>query len=165
MECCLPSSLRGWRGWPVPERFSPVPGENVVFRLVDENSTFLPAGAQLPLPAWFNPSTTDIDEGKARGRQPGFSVWNQAVASVEQVKVLVTRPDSLAFGLEAAAVREVGKAHQRALEVLADPADSLKPGAGWDAHTVIEGLQRPEGLARPAQKDLQSALAAQCRRL
>jgi hypothetical protein len=106
-----------------------------------------------------------MDEGKARGRQPGFSVWNQAVASVEQVKVLVTRPESLAFGLEAATVREVGEAHERSLEVLADPADDLKPGVGWDAHAVIEGLQRPEGLPRPAQKDLQSALAARCKRL
>lgn len=89
-------------------------------------------------------------------------MWNQSIASVEQVKELVGRPISFAFGLKAGAIREVAKKHQRALEVVADPAEGFKPKPGWDAHCVLEGLVRPNGLPKTRQKDLQSDLAANC---
>ncbi len=146
----------------MPERFDRVPDDDVVFRLVEENSSFLPAGARLPLPVWFTPSSEDVSEGERRQRAPGWSVWNRSIASVAQVKTLVERPDSLAFGLKAGAIREVAKTHERALDVLADPADDFKPTPGWDAHCVVEGLVRPAGVPKTRQKDLQADLAARC---
>ena len=147
----------------MPERFSVVADNDVVFRLVDENSTFLPAGIALPLPAWFNPGTNDIAEGAKRGRVPGFSMWNNTLATAADVKTLVNRTNALAFGLNAGTFRKIGKEHSRDLEVLADPADEFKPTVGWDAHSLVEGLQRPESLPRVQHKDMLTVLAAHCR--
>lgn len=146
----------------MPERFSPVADDRMVFRLVATGSVFLPAGAILPLPIWFEPSSGDVAEGAARGRRPGLSAWDRSLASVEQACDLTQRPGQLAFGLSAGAVREVGGRFGRALDIVYDPLDALSPRAGWEGHVLIEGLKRSPETARPAHKDCLIELARRC---
>ena len=146
----------------MPERFSPVGDDRLVFRLVATGSTFLPPGAILPLPSWFEPSSGDVAEGAARGRVPGLSAWDQSLTSVEQARALTARPDQLAFGLRAQGIREVGQRFGRALAIVYDPLDQLAPGPGWEGHVLIEGLKRPPEQSRAVHKDCQVELARRC---
>jgi hypothetical protein len=144
------------------ERFSELPDSAFIFRLVNPNSHFLPAGIELPLPGWFEPSSGDVEEAAGRGRRPGLSVWNKHQAEVEQVKQLLARPDAMAFGLIVHDCKQIGQRHERELTVVADPADQHAPAPGWDAHSLIEGLKRPAEVTKQAHRDLLTDLSRAC---
>lgn len=147
------------------ERFSPVPDPAFIFRLVEPESHFLPADAELPLPRWFEPSSGDVEEGARRGRPPGLSVWNRDLVAVEGVRRLVGRPRAKAFGLTVERCKAIGQGHQRALAVVADPLDEHQPTPGWDAHGLIEGLKRPPAVSRQAHLDLLTELSRACQQV
>ena len=149
----------------MPERFSPLPDEAFIFRLVDPGSRFLPADAQLPIPDWFEPSSTDKEEGERRGRNPGLSVWDQAGASVENARHLTGRANGIAFGLSVDDCKRIGQSYERVLSVVADPLDARAPTPGWDAHSLVEGLKRPPHVERRVHKDLLAELAHSCQKV
>jgi hypothetical protein len=149
----------------MPERFSPLPDEASIFRLADPGSQFLPADAELPLPRWFEPSSGDVEEGAARGRPPGVSVWDRARATVENARQLTQRPQGMAFGLRVGSCKSIGQRHQRELAVVADPLEARQTEPGWDAHSLLEGLKRPPGVTRQAHKDLLTELSQSCQKL
>ncbi|HYO71366.1 MAG TPA: hypothetical protein VEU33_35335 [Archangium sp.] len=146
----------------MPERFSPLPDDALVFRLADPGGQFLPADAQLPLPRWFEPSSSDVKEGELRGRPPGLSVWDRSRASASEVRQLIPRPQARAFGLKVEHCKQIGQRHQRELSVVADPLDARQPAPGWDAHSLIEGLKRPPAVMRQAHLDLLTELSRAC---
>ena len=147
------------------ERFAPLPGDSVVFRFVDKNSYFLPADAEQPLPGWFEPSKGDVEEGQRRGRPPGLSVWDRQRARVEEVRNLVNRPQSLAFGLKVEECVAIGQRHGRQLAVVADSLDERNPAPGWDAHALIEGLKRPPGTGKREHQEMLSDLVRACQQV
>lgn len=149
----------------MPERFSPLPDEALIFRLADPGSQFLPTDAELPLPRWFEPSSGDVKEGELRNRPAGLSVWDQGRATVENARQLTQRPRGMAFGLEVSSCKRIGQVHGRELAVVADPLDARAPEPGWDGHSLIEGLKRPPGVDRQAHRDLLSALSNTCRKV
>lgn len=149
----------------MPERFSLLPDDALIFRLVERGSEFLPADAELPLPRWFEPSSGDVKEGEARGRPPGLSVWDRERATVGEARQLVGRPQGLSFGLKVGLCKSTGLCHQRELAVISDPLEARQPAPGWDAHSLIEGLKRPPGVDRTKHKDLLSALSQACQKV
>ncbi|MBN1209976.1 MAG: hypothetical protein JXB05_34310 [Myxococcaceae bacterium] len=149
----------------MPERFSPLPDDALIFRLADPGSQFLPADAELPLPRWFEPSSGDVEEGERRNRPPGLSVWDRDRATVENARQLTQRPQGMAFGLKVGFCKSLGQHHQRELAVVADPLDARQPEPGWDGHSLVEGLKRPPGGTRQAHKDLLMALSQSCQKV
>lgn len=146
----------------MPERFSPILDDTLVFRLADPGGQFLPTDAELPLPRWFEPSSGDVKEGALRGRPPGLSVWDRGRATADEVRQLIPRPEARAFGLKVERCKHIGQSHQRELAVVADPLDARQPEPGWDAHSLIEGLKRPPAVARQAHLDLLTELSRAC---
>lgn len=73
------------------ERFSPLPGATTWFRLAERGATFLPQDAVLPVDTWLRPTSSDVREGRARGRPAGLSVWDRGGTTVEQAGLLWSR--------------------------------------------------------------------------
>lgn len=151
------------------ERFTPLDGRDEVFRLaVEGQKVFLPYGAALPLPEWFQPTKEDEAEGVVRGRVPGLSVWNCArtgTADAARIRWGEAVPDGVrAFAIGVDRVREIGEREGRRLDVVADPLDP-SDGEGADGHALIEGLKRPDGTPRAAHRQLLTVLVAGCRPL
>jgi hypothetical protein len=147
-------------------RFEPLDREAFVFRLVELGSTFLPMGALLPLPEWFEPTTDDKDEGVRLGRPAGLSVWDKSLCSVGDAKAIRfypgTPPDDVkAFGLRVGEVIRIGMRHERSLQVVSDP-HPLEFLNGYEGHCRLEGLERPVGYPRPRHKELKVDLAGAC---
>lgn len=139
---------------PVP--FSPLPDITSVFRLAETGGRFLPVGAPMPNADIWEPSSEDKRDAEARGRVPGVSVWEQGRASTDQARRLRFAPEPppagvRAFAATVSALREVGRRHQRPMEVLADPLPEDR-GPGADGHALVEGLKRPAGVPRPEHK-------------
>jgi len=68
----------------------------------------------------------------------------------------------LAFGIGVGNCLEIGKRSGREIAVVRDALDDKKPAPGWDAHSLIEGLQRRPGCNKKEQKALLSQLVEAC---
>ena len=140
------------------KQFERLPDAAFVFRLAETGKSYLPPGVRLPNAELFEPSTEDKREGERRRRPAGVSVWDQALATVDQATAIRFAPADppegvRAFGLEVREVLTIGSIHNRQLEIVADPRPE-EDGPGAEGHSLIEGLERPRGLPRPHHKNL-----------
>ena len=146
------------------ERFTPIDPPAIVFRLATPGSGHLPLHATLPLPDWFVPTRDDEQEAADRGRpEPGLSVWDDALTTAGQARLLTGKPEGRAFRLAIHDCVAVGNRHGRALSVVADPLEGPRadePGA--IGHALIEGLKRPKGGDRQRHQLLLRDLVAVC---
>lgn len=146
-----------------PERFSPLPDEADVFRLVIEgHKVFMPPGVALPLPAWLEPNDEDVAAATKRNRPPGLSVWDCArtrVSDAARIRWGAEPPAGVrGFAWRAGRVREIGRNANRHVDVVTHPRDAAD-GAGADGHALIEGLKRPDVVPRPLHRQLLTDLA------
>jgi hypothetical protein len=140
--------------------FAPLPADGSVLRLARVGSSFLPAGHTLPEPGWLTPSSADKAEAAARQRIAGLSAWDVAGCNLAQARDLANRPDDQGFVAPIASLYRTaseGPVVAR-LQVVRDELIDAFPRSGWDAHVLIEGLERPQGVDRKAWKDLQTTL-------
>ena len=135
-----------------------VPPSNFVFRLIEPGSTYFPPGATLPLPDWLVPTKSDKQAADARGRPAGLSGFDREMCPVKTAGALLGRHDDLAFGATVSALEAVSTTHSRQLEVVYQPRTEKAPQPGWDAHVLIEGLARPDGGVKKAQRDFLEAI-------
>lgn len=157
-------------------RFAPLAGEAIVFRVVRAGGGFLPEGQRLPKPEWLEPTAEDQKDGEARGRPPGLSVWDEAVASLDDAcwfRGMERDAGVRSFSIQVAAALAVGQRHARELTVVCDPESIDQDAARWrtlteerqqhlvdaaQGHSLIEGLRRPAGGARKPHRSLLLAL-------
>jgi hypothetical protein len=131
----------------------------VVFRLANVSNDFPPDSPQLQ-PIHVALSDRDKEIARKKGLPPTLSVFDRALCSVAQSKVI--RPNdkrAIAFGFSVPDILTVqmpGLPALRVWRVLLDPPESELPGAA--GHCGIEGLDRQEGL--PNGKQLFRALRA-----
>lgn len=138
----------------------------------------MPVGHQLPLPAWLEPTRQDIEDAERTGRPAGLSVWDvERTSRLQACRWRQVDPSTeLAFAAGVATIRQIGEAHERALDVVADPLDTGQPA--WanallgvpnddreaqrrsaEGHSLVEGLRRPESSSKKQHRDLRDELA------
>lgn len=145
------------------EQFAPLSDEAEVFRLARVGSRFLTRDQILPLPEWLIPSTGDREEGVRRGRPAGLSVWDRERTSLQQAKSFLTgEGDVRGFVIPIREARTVAERHSRQLAFVRDSICPRDPREGCDGHSLIEGLERPHGVLKTANKDLLSSLRDCC---
>ena len=142
----------------MPERFSPLSSEAVIFRLATPASTLFPSGRDLPLPEWLAPTSADEAEAAARNRPAGLSVWQLARTTASQARAFGDQAEALAFSTTAGECRSVGATLSIPLDVLHDPLLDQQDQDGWEGHAVIEGLKRPDGAPKKTYSQLREAL-------
>ena len=137
-----------------------------VFRLAETGKRFLPEGAGFPNADILEPSSADKAEAVCRGQEPGVSVWDREHSSLEQATRLWFHPKQppagvRGFGAPVRSLREIARVRERSLFVVSDPLPKER-GPGGEGHSLIEGLKRPPGTARPAHKMLLLKLVEAC---
>lgn len=157
------------------DRYSPLNGSARVFRLARRGGGHLPSGHRLPKPEWLEPNDPDKSAAATSGRTPGISVWDAAYASVEDACWFrnIPRSSQEAFGATVQAILDVGAGHARAMGVVVDPETVPTGEARWQAldesararltmaaegHSLIEGISKPSGVARPDHRAFLDAL-------
>lgn len=151
--------------------FSPLPDPAEVFRLAEVGKGYFPDPSKLPLPDFFAPSTEDRAEAAARHRRVALSVWNREITAVAQARRIrwgeaADAHETRTFLLEAAAVREVGRALALPLDAVRDPHDDAVEGPGASGHCAILGLDSAEQAGpKAAYKQARRTLAESCRPL
>ncbi|MCP4679614.1 MAG: hypothetical protein GY854_29800 [Deltaproteobacteria bacterium] len=149
------------------QQFEPLPDNALVFRVGQTGKEFFPEGARFPNEKFFVPSSTDVKEGKKRGRRPGLSAWDRELTTPDQAKTLMFNPTPskaklAVFGLITGTIRNIGQQAGVELDVVADPLTTRhEPGA--DGHALIEGLKRPPGGDRLLYKGVRDDLVETCR--
>lgn len=163
-------------------RYSPLPDDSAVFRTIGTGGVFLPAGHELPLPEWLEPTSGDISEARLSGRPAGVSVWDQSMTSFRQACVWrgAAEDRERHFVAHVSRIRRVGAEHQRPLDVVADPLDTASPEyaaivnespphsrASQEksalGHALIEGIKRPAGVTKGAHRAFRDALVREFR--
>lgn len=159
-------------------RFTPLPTGSSVVRVLGRKPHFFhPPDFREPKPEVFKPNSRDIEEGAARGRPPGVSVFDCSGCSVADAVLIRTRQggrplgEVIALKIGVDDVRRIGRAYNPAVDVVADPIETSEgrvldlPGA--DAHALIEGLHEVDRSRRrsPDYKALLDRLATTAERL
>jgi hypothetical protein len=127
------------------EAFPAVPDGSRIVRFGRPLGAFLPRGRVLPLPGWLAPNQKDKEDGAARGRPAGLSVWDVERTTVADARALANMQGALAFATTAGACRAAGQERGLAVDVVRDPLVELSPRPAWDAHALVEGLSAPKG--------------------
>ncbi len=147
-----------------------------MFRTTRPGSGHLPSGHRLPIPEWIEPTQDDIAEGKKSGRPAGLSVWEYPPANHRDAcRHRGANPaEHRSFTVKVAVVRSIAKHFERAVDVVADPVefDSANdhhqqvPEAEREtfcqtlgAHSLIEGIRRPDGASKSIHRTFRARLA------
>lgn len=112
--------------------------------------------ATLPLSDWLVPTKSDKAAGDGRGRPAGLSGFDRELCPLKVARELLGRRDDFAFGALVSELKGIATAGGRQLDVVYLPLESKASQPGWDGHVLIEGLRRPDGGEKKAQKDLQA---------
>lgn len=137
-------------------RYSTLPGGAFVFRLVRRGGGHLPEGHVLPKREWLEPDDEDKREAVVSKREPGLSVWDRDLTTTTQAwahrGVAPPTSEHQAFGAPVETVVAVAAGHERLVDVVADP---IQPPvlAGWEGHSLVEGLARPQGTPKLRHRD------------
>lgn len=164
----------------MPERYAPVSQGKKVFRTTRFGGGLLPAGHQLPKPEWLEPTKDDIADAEQSGRPPGLSVWARPEATHDAACWLrrLEPAEQRSFVANVGGMLAIAEKHKRAFAVVSDPLEHPTDTTDerWaavatearipvcttcDAHSLAEGIRKPEGVTKIEHRSFREELASQ----
>lgn len=160
------------RAWPDDTR---LPSGRKVIRLVKRIAEHFPPNAEKPLPAAFRITPHDELDGKQRGLQPLFSVWDYLLISIADAKynlLIESKPgttaaDYVGFYIRVDKIDGIGLGpNDIPVSVHRDP-DTREGVRRGHAHAGIQGLYCPDKASKEDKlriKAIRSQLIDDCER-
>lgn len=158
-------------------RYDPLPGDRMIFRMARTGGGFLPPGHVLPKPEWLEPDERDVAEATSSGRPAGLSVWDMTHAKHADACWIRALPheEQASFSASIDALRQVALRHSRRFDVVADSILSevrRDPRLGSLSqaqresiestalgHSLAEGIRRPAGFQKGLHRSFMEELA------